>query len=125
MKRTGSGLARHSFSDGGHFPSPHPLGLPMGRSPTWMKLAMDSWSLGLEASTVVGMRMVKLSQGGPAAAAEAERMVREKIHAAADFQRLAFTGALGATSESAATKTVSDLRKKVRANRRRLGRSRS
>jgi hypothetical protein len=94
----------------------------MGRAPDWMKLAMDSWSLGLEAGTVVGMRMVKLSQGGPAAAAEAELMVREKLHAAADLQRLALTGALGATSESAATKTVSHFRKKVRANRRRLAR---
>ena len=48
-------------------------------------------------------------------------MVREKIHAAADLQRLAFTGALGATSESAATKTVSHFRAKVRANKLRLG----
>jgi hypothetical protein len=93
----------------------------MARSPDWMKLAMDSWSLGMEASTVVGMRMVKLSQGGPAAAAEAERMVREKVDAAVDLHVLAMTGALGATSGSAATKTVSHYRKRVRANRRRLG----
>ena len=82
---------------------------------------MDSWSLGMEASTVVGMRMLKFSQGGPAAAAEAERMVREKLDAAADLQLLAFTGRLGTTSESAAAKTVSHFRGKVRANRRRLG----
>lgn len=94
----------------------------MGRSPNWMKLAMDSWSLGLEASTVVGMRMLRLSQGGPAAAAEAERMVREKLDAAADLQRLALTGGLGATSHGAAAKTVGHYRKKVRANKRRLGR---
>lgn len=82
---------------------------------------MDSWSLGMEASTVVGMRMLKLSQGGPAAATEAERMVREKIDAAADLQRLALTGGLGTTSHRAATKTISHFRRKVRANRRRLG----
>ena len=93
----------------------------MGRSPDWMKLAMDSWSLGLEASTVVGMRLLKLSQGGPAAATEAERMVREKFEAAADLGALAFTGRLGTTSESAAAKTVGHFRKKVRANRKRLG----
>ena len=84
---------------------------------------MDSWSLGLEASTVVGMRLLKLSQGGPAAAAEAERMVREKLDAAADLQHLALTGGLGATTESAATKTVGHFRKKVRANRKRLAQS--
>lgn len=94
----------------------------MGRSPNWMKLAMDSWSLGLEASTVVGMRMLKLSQGGPAAAAECDRMVREKLDAAAEMQLLAMTGGLGATSGSAAAKAVGHYRKKVRANKRRLGR---
>jgi hypothetical protein len=97
----------------------------MGRSPNWMKLAMDSWSLGMEASTVVGMRMLKLSQGGPAAAAEAERMVREKIDAAVDLQMLALTGGLGLTSHRAASKTVGHVRRKVRANRKRLGRSRA
>jgi hypothetical protein len=86
-----------------------------------MKLAMDSWSLGMEASTVVGMRMLKLSQGGPAAAAEAERMVREKIDSAVDLHLLAVTGGLGSNSHRAATKTVSHYRTKVRANRRRLG----
>jgi hypothetical protein len=86
-----------------------------------MKLAMDGWSLSMEASTVVGMRMLKLSQGGPAAAAEAERMVREKMDAAADLGALALTGRLGATTESAAARTLGHYRKKVRANRRRLG----
>ena len=92
----------------------------MGRAPHWMKLAMDSWSLGMEASTVMGLRLLKLSQGGPAAGAEAERMVREKLDAAVDLQMLAITGALGATPHGAAAKTVGHVRKKVRANRRRL-----
>jgi hypothetical protein len=93
----------------------------MGRSPNWMKLAMDSWSLGMEASTVVGLRLLRLSQGGAAAEAEAERMVREKIDAAVDLNMLAITGGLGATSHGVAAKTVGHYRKKVRANRRRLG----
>ena len=82
---------------------------------------MDSWSLGLEASTVIGMRMLALSQGGPAAAAEAERMVREKIDADADLNRLALTGGLGATSRGAASRTLKHYRSKVKANRKRLG----
>lgn len=84
---------------------------------------MDSWSLGMEASTVVGMRMLKLSQGGPAAEAEAERMVREKIGAAMDLHMLAVTGALGTNSHRAAAKTVSHYRRKIRANRRRLAKT--
>lgn len=92
----------------------------MGRSPSWFSLAVDSWSLGMEASTVVGMRMLRLSQGGPAAADEAERMVREKLEAAADLGALAITGRLGATSETAASRTLKHIRGKVRANRARL-----
>ncbi|HTU11948.1 MAG TPA: hypothetical protein VMG08_13745 [Allosphingosinicella sp.] len=97
----------------------------MARSPSWMKLAMDSWSLGLEASTVIGMRMLKLAEGGPAAAAECDRMVREKLEAAAELQLLAMTGALGATSRRAAGKAVGHVRKRVRANKKRLARRRA
>lgn len=81
---------------------------------------MDSWSLGLEASTVVGMRMLRLSEGGPAAASEAQRMISEKLEAAADLGALALTGRLGATSEAAASRTLKHVRGKVRANQRRL-----
>ncbi len=47
-------------------------------------------------------------------------MVVEKIDAAVALQGLAMTGALGATASSAASKTLSHYRRKVRANRRRL-----
>lgn len=93
----------------------------MGRKTSWMSLAIDGWSCGLEAATVVGLRMVRLSAGGAAAADEAERMVREKLEAAAELHRLALTGALGNTPRSASAKTLRHYRAKVRANRRRLG----
>jgi hypothetical protein len=93
----------------------------MGRPSSWFSLAIDSWSLGLEASTVVGLRLLRLSEGGAAAAAEAERMVREKLDAAADLGALALTGRLGTSCESAASGTLKHYRRKVKANRRRLG----
>lgn len=92
----------------------------MRRSPNWMALAMDGWSLGMETATVVGLRMLRLSGGGAVAAAEAERMVVEKLQAAADLGMLAMTGGLGASCESAAAGTVRHYRAKVKANRRRL-----
>ena len=81
---------------------------------------MDAWSLGLEASTVVGLRMWKLAAGGAAAEAEAVRMVSEKVEAGLALQARAMSGGLGATPQSAAAQTLSHYRRKVRANRRRL-----
>ena len=66
---------------------------------------------------------MKMAAGGPAAAAEAELMVSEKIQAAAALQALAMTGGLGHSPASAASKTLAHYRRKVRANRRRLAKS--
>lgn len=81
---------------------------------------MDSWRLGAEAASVIGLRSMKLASGGAAAGAEAELMVREKLQAGMALQTMALTGALGGTPHSAAAKTIAHLRRKVRANRRRL-----
>lgn len=86
-------------------------------------LAFDTWSLGLEASSVIGLRMMKLAAGGPAAQAEAELMVSEKVTASMMLPMLAMTGQLGATGPAVASKSVAHLRRKVRANRRRLAKS--
>lgn len=86
----------------------------------WLRLGWDAWALGLEASTVMGMRTLKIAQGGPAADAEARRMVSEKVDAALALQTLAMAGALGATAPRIARKTLAHYRRKVRANRRRL-----
>jgi hypothetical protein len=86
----------------------------------WIGLTWDAWALGIEASSVIGLRMLKLSAGGPIAAAESQRMVAEKLKAATELQSMAATGALGYTPASAARKTMSHYRKKVRANQRRL-----
>ncbi|MHA6720179.1 hypothetical protein ACX40Y_12090 [Sphingomonas sp. RS6] len=86
----------------------------------WMKIGIDSWTLGMEASTVIGLRMAKLAAGGPAAAIEAQRMVAEKMQAALELQAAAAMGKLGSTPDAQARRTLSHYRRKVRANAKRL-----
>ncbi len=90
------------------------------RKDPWTSLAFDSWSLGLEASTVIGLRMMKLAAGGPAAEAETRLMIGEKVAAGLALPMMAMTGQLGATGPAIASGSLAHLRKKVRANRRRL-----
>ncbi|KMO15172.1 hypothetical protein [Methylobacterium indicum] len=82
---------------------------------SWLRLGLDTVRLGLEAQTVVALRLAKLSLGGSAAQAEAERMVIEKMEAAAEA---AITLAAGGSPE----RVVRDYRRKVRANAHRLSR---
>lgn len=82
---------------------------------SWLRLGFDTVRLGLEAQTVVALRLAKLSRGGEAAQAEAQRMVTEKMEAAAEA---AMTLATGGTAE----RVVRDYRRKVRANAQRLSR---
>lgn len=86
-----------------------------------MTLAFDSWCLGIESSTVIAMRMARLSTGDAAAAAEARLMIAEKIEAMAALQIRAWTGTLGSAPEHQARATVAHYRKAVGKNRRRLG----
>ena len=91
---------------------------------TWFDLAADTWRLGWEAQTVVGLRLSKLATGDAAAIVEAQRMVTEKMLAATEAQTRAmgdlFTGQVGHTPK----RTVALYRRKVRANRKRLSRKR-
>jgi len=82
---------------------------------SWLRLGLDTVRLGLEAQTVVALRLAKLSLGGTAAQIEAQRMVTEKVEAAAEA---AMTLATGGTPE----RVVRDYRRKVRANALRLSR---
>ncbi len=89
----------------------------------WFNVGLQAWSLGFEASTVVGLRVMKIAAGGAEGEAEAQRMVTEKIDSAFALQALALSGGLGLDPERAAEKTLAHYRKKVRANRRRLSRA--
>jgi hypothetical protein len=76
---------------------------------SWFNLTM----LAVESHQVIGLRLLKLTAGGPKAQAEANRMMAEKMAAASQA-----TGRLmrGASPDS----VVRGYRKKVRANSRRL-----
>jgi hypothetical protein len=80
---------------------------------SWWKLGMDATLLAMESQQVIGLRLAKLSLGGAAAQAEAQRMVTEKIVAANEAALLIATG--GSTA-----RVVAGYRRKVRANARRL-----
>jgi hypothetical protein len=91
----------------------------MPRNP-WLQFGLTAWSLGVEASSVIALRTLKIAGGGVAAEVEARRMVSEKIETGLDLQALALTGGLGVTPQGAATKILTHYRRKVRANKRRL-----
>ena len=89
---------------------------------SWLRIWADAWSLGIEASSVIGLRAIKIAAGGAAAEKEAYRMVSEKIEASLTLQRKALNGGLGNTALDVVAKTLGHFRPKVRANRRRLTR---
>jgi hypothetical protein len=78
----------------------------------WMRLAVDTTLLTIEAQSVIGMRLsqIALGQGTPA---EAQLMVTEKMLAFVDAAATVATG-------GSAHKVVRGYRKRVRANARRL-----
>jgi hypothetical protein len=91
----------------------------------WMRIGLETWRFGIEATTVMTLRTVKIMTGGRAGEAEARRMVAEKISASGELQSRALVGQLGSSPEAATLKTLKHYGLKVRTNRRRLGRSRS
>jgi hypothetical protein len=88
-----------------------------------MNLAIDSWMLGVEATSVAASRLQRLAAGDAKAAAEAQLMVSEKIEALARLQWLALTGGLGSSPEVAAKRSIKHYRKAVAKNRRRFART--
>jgi hypothetical protein len=78
-----------------------------------MRLTHDAVMLGLEAQRVIGLRLIKLSGGGPAAQAEALRMVSEKTAALAE-------AGLTLARGGSAGRVMRRYRTHVRSNKRRL-----
>ena len=58
----------------------------------WMKLSSDMMMANLQAQRVIGLRMMRLARGGPAAESESRRMVSEKLTAAMDATAALATG---------------------------------
>jgi hypothetical protein len=87
----------------------------------WFAIARDAVKLGVDAQSVVAMRLGRIAAGGAAGEAESIRMVSEKLEAWADFQ-VAMMAALwtGQQAPALAREAISIYGKSVRANRRRL-----
>jgi hypothetical protein len=82
-------------------------------------MLQGAW-LALEAQQVIALRVLKLSRGGAAARREAHRMVAEKVNAAGKAAgMMAAAGARGAP-DGGADAVMRMLRRRVRANRKRL-----
>ena len=74
----------------------------MLRNP-WFRAGLQAWSLGLEASSVIALRTLKMATGGVAADAEGRRMVSEKIEAGLALQVLACQSASNFDPHSASS----------------------
>lgn len=87
----------------------------------WFDLSFKAFQLGIEAQSVVTLRMLRLASGGARAEAEAGRMVSEKVVTAVEAQAVAAAAALaGHKDHVIAGKALKVWRKRVRANKRRL-----
>ena len=78
--------------------------------------------LAMEAQQVIALRFMKLAAGGKAARPETRLMVAEKVAAAQKAVGLMTTAALRGAPDAGADAVVRMLRRRVRANRKRLTR---
>lgn len=90
--------------------------MPRSRRPSLFGPAL----LAFEAQQVIALRLAKLALGGPAARREAEQMVTEKMDAAALAGRMMSVAMWRGAQDGGAGQVVRMLRRRVRANRKRL-----
>jgi hypothetical protein len=89
----------------------------------WFDVALKAFQLGVDAQSVIALRMIRLASGGAGAQNEAQRMVMEKITAVAEAQTAAATAILnGHEDHEVFSKTIGAFDRHVRANKRRLSR---
>ena len=89
----------------------------------WLTLAFKTIELGIEAQSVIALRMMRLATGGARGRTEATRMVAEKVGALAEAQTAAGAAILtGRRPKIVAGKVLNAYKKRVSANRRRLSR---
>lgn len=87
----------------------------------WAGASMDAWALGMEASAVIGLRLTRMAMGGAGAADEARLMIEEKMQSALELQAAMVAGRLGGTPLAGTQRVLRHYRRKVKANRKRLG----
>jgi hypothetical protein len=89
----------------------------------WLALSLNAVQLGIEAQSVIALRMLRFASGGARMEAEAKRMVTEKVAAAVEAQTATVLAAVsGRPQHVVANKALKVFKKRVRANRRRLSR---
>ena len=90
----------------------------------WFAFSLNAFQMGVEAQSVMALRLLRFASGGARSEAEATRMLAENVTAAAaEAQAVAALAAMsGKQSHVVAGKALNVYRKRVRANRRRLSR---
>jgi len=82
---------------------------------------LEAASFSADVQQVITSRMLRIAAGGPLAASETRRMVAEKMAAFGEAQVAVVASLMAGNGASAASKAYAPYRKRVRANRRRLG----
>ena len=77
--------------------------------------------LAMEAQQVIALRLMSLAMGGPEAKREAHRMVAEKLDATVTAAGMMTAAMARGTPDGGTGEVVRMLRRRVRANRKRLG----
>jgi hypothetical protein len=82
---------------------------------------LDAMRFGFEVQSVIALRLIKIAAGGAESNAEITRMVTEKIKALADAQNAgAVALARGKSVRTASKRAMTPIKRRVRANHRRL-----
>ena len=90
----------------------------------WIALSLKAVQMGVEAQSLIALRMLRLATGGTRMEAEAARMVTQKVAATAKAQAVAAPSALsGRSPHVVASKPRGVVKKRVRANKRRVASS--
>ena len=89
----------------------------------WLELSLKAVHMGMEAQSVIALRLLRLATGGARMKAEASRMVTDKV-AAAEAKAVAAVSALnGRSPRVVVSQAPRVVKKRVRgANKRRLSR---
>ena len=89
----------------------------------WFSVIFKTMQLGFESQNVIALRMMRFATGGATASTEARHMIADKIVAGVEAQAVAASSiASGHKDTVVAGKILRVLKKRVRANKRRLSR---
>jgi len=93
--------------------------LPLSVNPA-ARLSFDTFRLGCEAHSLIGLRLFAMATGGVPALPEALRMIPEKIEAFVHAQMVVATSLLSGRPDLAPAEIVALYRERVSANEQRL-----